>query len=36
MLSDLFGKLPEVGDIDKPKFVFFNERGWSSTTCPPS
>ena len=23
MLSDLFEKLPEVGDMDKPKFVFF-------------
>lgn len=23
MLSDLFEKLPEVGDLDKPKFVFF-------------
>ena len=23
MLSDLFEKLPEVGDADKPKFVFF-------------
>ena len=23
MLSDLFEKLPEVGDLDKPRFVFF-------------
>ncbi|WP_354682861.1 helicase HerA-like C-terminal domain-containing protein [Cupriavidus necator] len=23
MLSDLFGKLPEAGDLDKPKLVFF-------------
>lgn len=23
MLSELFEKLPEIGDVDKPKFAFF-------------
>ncbi len=32
MLSELFKKLPEVGDLDKPKLVFlFDKRIFSST-----
>ncbi len=35
LLSELFESLPEVGDLDKPKFVFFfDEAHLCSTTRP--
>ena len=35
MLSELFEKLPEVGDVDKPRFVFFfDEAHLLFSSCP--
>jgi len=35
LLSELFQVMPEVGDVDKPKFVFFSTRRICCSTTPP-
>lgn len=37
MLSDLYARLPEIGDVDKPRLVFFfDEAHLLFTDCPPA